>query len=71
MMTTDEDRQFLADFRTLATFGRTPGGGVERQAGSAADVAQRRWFSTWLEERELEVRYDEVGNQLGLRPSSS
>jgi beta-ureidopropionase / N-carbamoyl-L-amino-acid hydrolase len=62
----DEDQLFLADFRTLSTFGSTDGGGVERQAGTAADAAQRRWLEGWLQQRGFEVRYDEVGNQFGL-----
>lgn len=57
---------FLRDFATMSTFGATPGGGVDRQAGSPADVAQRNWFHGLLESHGLEVRYDRVGNQFGL-----
>ena len=63
---TEQDRAFLTDFRTLSTFGATPGGGVERQAGTAADIAQRRWFERWLQDRGFCVQYDEIGNQYGL-----
>ncbi|WP_078490919.1 M20 family metallo-hydrolase [Streptomyces scopuliridis] len=60
------DRAFLADFATLSDFGATPGGGVERQAASAADGEQRAWLHEWLAGRGFEVRYDHVGNQFGI-----
>ncbi|MEV0936074.1 M20 family metallo-hydrolase [Streptomyces phaeochromogenes] len=60
------DTAFLEDFATLSTFGATPGGGVERQAATAADGEQRAWLHQWLTDRGFEVRYDGVGNQFGL-----
>lgn len=57
---------FLADFARLSAFGATPNGGVDRQAGSDADIAQRRWFSDLLEAQGLRVEYDRIGNQFGL-----
>ncbi|MGB4780195.1 M20 family metallo-hydrolase [Microbacterium sp.] len=57
---------FLADFTTLGTFGATGRGGVDRQAGSDADIAQRRWFAGLLEQHGLRVEYDRIGNQFGL-----
>lgn len=56
----------LKDFATLSAFGATPGGGVDRQAATAADGEQRAWLHRWLTDRGFEVRYDGVGNQFGL-----
>lgn len=57
---------FLRDFAAMSTFGATPAGGVDRQAASPADVAQRNWFHGLLESHGLDVRYDRIGNQFGL-----
>lgn len=57
---------FVRDFATMSEFGATPAGGVDRQAGTAADIAQRRWFAQLLEAHGLQVRYDRIGNQFGL-----
>ncbi|MGW6401320.1 M20 family metallo-hydrolase [Streptomyces sp. NPDC055134] len=62
----ENDRAFLADFTALSDFGATPGGGVERQAATAADGEQRAWLHEWLTSRGFEVHYDNVGNQFGL-----
>lgn len=63
MSTTPE--QFLADFATMSGFGATPGGGVDRQAGTPADHATRAWFSRWLAEHGYTETVDEAGNQFG------
>jgi N-carbamoyl-L-amino-acid hydrolase len=60
------DTAFLEDFATLSAFGATPGGGVDRQAATAADGEQRAWLHQWLTDRGFEVHYDGVGNQFGL-----
>ncbi|MBO0897284.1 M20 family metallo-hydrolase [Arthrobacter sunyaminii] len=57
---------FLADFRSMSTFGATAGGGVDRQAGTPADGQTRNWFRGLAEGHGFEVRYDEVGNQFAL-----
>ena len=57
---------FLADFRTMSGFGATANGGVDRQAASQADAAQRTWFRSILEARGFTVRFDRIGNQWGL-----
>ncbi|THJ66312.1 M20 family metallo-hydrolase [Arthrobacter echini] len=59
-------RAFLADFRSMSTFGATTGGGVDRQAGTAADGQTRNWFRGLVEGHGFEVRYDAVGNQFAL-----
>lgn len=63
-MSTTHD-QFLADFATMSGFGATPGGGVDRQAGTPADHATRAWFSQWLAEHGYTETVDEAGNQFG------
>ncbi|WP_425842782.1 M20 family metallo-hydrolase [Agrococcus sp. TSP3-2-1] len=60
------DSGFLEDFAEMSTFGATPGGGVERQAGSAADHEVRAWFAGWLERAGFAVRHDAISNQFGL-----
>ena len=62
----EADRRFLADFDTMSAFGATERGGVERQAGSEADIEQRRWMQQLLESHGLRVEYDHIGNQYGL-----
>ncbi|MFE5672621.1 M20 family metallo-hydrolase [Agromyces sp. NPDC056523] len=57
---------FLRDFETMSGFGATGNGGVDRQAASDADVAQRRWLADRLEAHGLRVEYDRIGNQFGL-----
>lgn len=58
---------FLADWAIHSRFGAVEGtNGVDRQAASAADGEQRRWFAELLESRGFTVRRDAVGNQFGL-----
>lgn len=62
---TGED--FLADFAALSAFGAVPGtSGVDRQAGTAADGQQRRWFAELLTAHGFSVHRDPVGNLFGL-----
>lgn len=60
------DERFLADFRSMSTHGATPAGGVHREAGTPADMANRHWFHGLLEGYGARVVYDEIGNQFGL-----
>ena len=60
------DSAFIDDFTTMSTFGATAAGGVERQAATEADGANRRWLAGWLAERGFTVAYDRVGNMFGL-----
>ncbi|RKQ85817.1 N-carbamoyl-L-amino-acid hydrolase [Mycolicibacterium mucogenicum 261Sha1.1M5] len=58
---------FLADWAIHSRFGAVEGtNGVERQAASAADGEQRKWFAELLESRGLTVQRDAIGNQFGL-----
>ena len=62
----DEAGAFLHDFRSMSTFGATPGGGVDRQAGTFVDGQTRTWFRGLVEGHGFDVRYDAVGNQFAL-----
>ncbi|MFN7244685.1 MAG: hypothetical protein ACK4M5_15785, partial [Dietzia cercidiphylli] len=44
----DPDR-FLADFHASTVFGATPGGGLDRQAGTADHGRVRDWFQELAE----------------------
>ena len=57
---------FLADFAEMSRHGATPGGGVDRQAGTAEDHAVRAWFGGWLAGHGLREAVDAAGNQFGL-----
>ncbi|UEL28102.1 M20 family metallo-hydrolase [Pseudarthrobacter sp. L1SW] len=59
------DTQFLEDFAEMSRFGATPGGGVDRQAGTQADHATRKWFGDWLARHGFEETVDDAGNQFG------
>lgn len=65
-MATAIDQSFLDDFAAMSEFGATPAGGVERQAATHADAAQRAWLSRWLTDRGFRMEYDGIGNQFGL-----
>ncbi|MDI6023639.1 M20 family metallo-hydrolase [Leucobacter sp. UT-8R-CII-1-4] len=58
---------FLADWAIHSQFGAVEGtNGVERQAASAADGEQRKWFAELLESHGFTVQNDAIGNQFGL-----
>jgi N-carbamoyl-L-amino-acid hydrolase len=57
--------RLLADLEALAQIGGRPDGGVDRVAGSEADLAGRRWLVRRLEEAGLRGWMDEAGNVLG------
>lgn len=66
-MSTDSQAQsFLDDFATMSSFGQTSRGGVDREAMTSPDIAQRNWLGDWLKERGFSVEVDRVGNQFGL-----
>ena len=50
----------------LARIGATPGGGVCRLSASAEDGLARDWFRARLEEFDLKVSVDSVGNMFGV-----
>ena len=65
-LSTHDSAAFLADFKSMSTFGATAGGGVDRQAGTAADGQVRNWFRGLMEGHGFDVRYDAVGNQFAV-----
>ena len=60
----DRLRQSL---EAMAEIGKTPGGGVQRLTLSDEDKEARDLFVEWLEEIDLEVTIDEMGNIFGRR----
>ena len=60
-------RDFLTDFHTMSTFGATDGGGVDRQAGTAADMQTRSWLRDVFASLGLTEHQDQIGNQFGLK----
>ena len=55
----------------MATIGATPGGGVHRLALSDEDKEARDLLVRWLNDIELEVTIDEMGNIFGRRPGKN
>jgi len=53
----------------MAKIGATPGGGVQRLALTDEDKQARDLFVRWLNDIELGVTIDEMGNIFGRRPS--
>ncbi|MEU2309397.1 Zn-dependent hydrolase [Streptomyces misionensis] len=49
----------------LASIGGRPDGGVDRIAGSAADLTARRWLAERMRARGLVSRTDDIGNVFG------
>ena len=52
----------------MAKIGATPGGGVQRLTLTDEDKAARDIFVKWLEQLELVITVDEMGNIFGRRP---
>lgn len=63
--------RLLADLDELATFGGRPDGGVDRVAGSAADLAARAWLAQRLTDAGFHARTDRAGNVLGRTHTGS
>jgi beta-ureidopropionase / N-carbamoyl-L-amino-acid hydrolase len=57
---------FERDFLELSGFGKTPLGGVDRQAATDEHRQASEWFTSWLQARSFEVKVDEIGNIFGL-----
>ncbi|MDO4686772.1 MAG: M20 family metallo-hydrolase [Corynebacterium sp.] len=53
---------FLQDFHFTSTFGATPAGGVDRQAGSKEHGAIRDWFVGRARELGFDIKIDGIGN---------
>ncbi|WP_051713989.1 Zn-dependent hydrolase [Streptomyces sp. NRRL WC-3626] len=61
-------KRLLDSLDRLSTFGGRPDRGVDRLAGSAADLQSRRWMAEHLQAQGLESWTDEVGNVFGHAP---
>ena len=57
--------RLLGDLAALARIGGRPDGGVDRVAGSAADLEARAWLQGRLGDAGLDARVDEVMNVFG------
>lgn len=57
--------RLLSDLDILATFGGRPDGGVDRVAGSPADLDARAWLGQRIEQAGLHTYTDEIGNVFG------
>lgn len=55
----------------MAKIGATPGGGVQRLTLSDEDKQARDLFVKWLEEMDLQITIDEMGNIFGKRPGKN
>jgi len=60
-------QRLRAALEEMAKIGATPGGGVQRLALSDEDKQARDLFVEWLNEIDLEVMIDEMGNIFGKR----
>jgi len=63
-------QRLLNDLAELATFGGRDDGGVDRIAGSPADLASRAWLAAKIESAGLEAWTDEIGNVFGRQRGS-
>ena len=61
-------RRLRRSLEAMARVGSTPGGGVSRLALSDADGQARDLFVNWLEEGNLRVEIDAMGDIFGHRP---
>jgi hydantoinase/carbamoylase family amidase len=59
-------QRLKTDFDDLAKIGATRQGGISRAALSNEDLTARAWFAERIEESELALRDDEVGNLSGV-----
>jgi N-carbamoyl-L-amino-acid hydrolase len=60
-------KRLRASLEEMTKIGATPGGGVQRLALSDEDKRARDLFIKWLNEIDLEVMIDEMGNIFGKR----
>lgn len=60
-------RDFLTDFQQMSAVGATAGGGVDRQAGTTADLEARAWLRDVFASIGLAEHQDAIGNQFGIK----
>jgi N-carbamoyl-L-amino-acid hydrolase len=68
MLPVIDGEQLLDDLETLAEFGATAGGGLDRVAFSPADQKGRAWVESQMRAVGMAVRTDAAGNSLGFYP---
>lgn len=69
-MTISVDPALLTHFMDrISTFGATPEGGLNREAGTPDHAAARDWFFGQLRQRGYDIRVDAIGNVFGILPS--
>jgi N-carbamoyl-L-amino-acid hydrolase len=64
------DRRLLQDLAELATFGGREDGGVDRVAGSPADLESRKWLANQIRSAGLYAWTDDTGNVFGRQLGS-
>ena len=64
-------KRLQGSLEEMATIGATPGGGVQRLTLSDEDKQARDLFVQWLNQLDLEVTIDEMGNIFGRRPGKN
>jgi N-carbamoyl-L-amino-acid hydrolase len=63
-------QRLLADHDSFSRIGENVFGGIDRIAGSKADMEGRRWLAGRLDEAGLSSRVDAVGNVFGFVPGT-
>ena len=63
--------RLLGDLRDLGRIGGRPDGGVDRVAGSPADLEARMWLRARMKDAGLVARADEVNNVFGRLPGGA
>ena len=59
-------KQFQQLFSASSELGATPAGGLHRLAASYEDGLARDHLKAWMQDQQLDVRIDSVGNLFGL-----
>jgi N-carbamoyl-L-amino-acid hydrolase len=71
LLPTVDGHRLLADLDSLARFGASASGGVDRVAYSQEDLEARRWLEAEMRRLSLEVRTDQAGNSIGSYPGQN
>jgi len=64
-------KRLQGSLEEMAKIGATPGGGVQRLTLTDEDKQARDLFVKWLQELNLEITIDEMGNIFGRRPGKN
>jgi N-carbamoyl-L-amino-acid hydrolase len=66
-----DDARLLGSLEELARINRQPDGSCRRVALTDADRSGRDLLVLWMQELDLEVRVDQIGNILGIHPGQA